>query len=334
IFGPRSAAAQIEKSKAFARGVMSEAMIDQPDHAVFDDYGKALEYVRARNTACFVKEDGPALGKGAHRCETIEKAQEKLHELMVQNKKRVLVEELLDGYELSAHALCHDTTSLLFPFSQDHKYSGDGDTGDMTGGMGVVVPASRSEVITTITREEIVQGILHELLAQRNPYRGLLYPGLMITKNRVKVLECNARFGDPETQTYVRHLISPGLAEMLVATIDGGLERIVPVWEPGFSVCIVMASGGYPGSYQKGFPITGIEHAEEVTGVKVFHAGTAIKGGRLVTNGGRVLGVTCCAETLDLALGRAYKAVNRIQFENKHVRYDIGAKLLGKSPGT
>lgn len=334
IFGPRSAAARIEKSKAFARDVMLHTHISQPQHAIVDDYEKALAYVRERDCPCFVKADGPAGGKGAIPCQTLAEAEAALHMLMIEkaqgNSGRIVViEEWLDGDELSAHALCDGQDALLFPFSRDHKRALDENKGENTGGMGTVVPASRDDNLYSTAKNQIVQGILEELRRQGTPYKGLLYPGLMVTKKGLKVLEFNARFGDPETQVYVRHLVSPSLGELLVSTLDGTLTKQKPVWRKGFSVCIVLTSGWYPGKDTgEHFSIEGVEYAEQVPGVVVFHAGTSTKNGRLVTNGGRVLNVTCHAETLELALKRAYIAVGRIHFEGKKFRKDIGRSLL------
>lgn len=340
IFGPTSAAAQIEKSKVFSRKVMSRSAIPQPKYAIFDNYEKALAYTNDGNTPCFVKASGPALGKGAIPCKTCEDAKIALHQLMIEKKfgsagKLVVIEEWLTGEELSAHAVCDNNGGfILFPFSRDHKRVGNGDTGEMTGGMGTVFPCSSNIILYKRIKNLIVQPTLNELYRLGIPFKGLLFPGLMVKNGSTtpKVLEFNARFGDPETQVYMVQLKS-SLAELLKASMDGTLNTELVTWRDGFSVCVVLASKGYPGPCSKGFLIEGVEYAGEVPGVVIFHAGTATRNydGKLVTNGGRVLNVTCHAPTLEEALNGAHTAISRIYFEGMHFRSDIGESLLASN---
>ena len=246
----------------------------------------------------------------------------------------VIVEEYLNGPEVSVHALTDGFASLLFPPSQDHKRALDGDQGENTGGMGAIAPLPwvGPQMLSDIEKY-VVRPVLDALLARGIQFSGLLYPGLKITPDGIKVLEFNARFGDPECQVYMR-LLKSDILDALEACADGRLigSNITLEWNKGFAVNIVIASGGYPGEYKKGLPITGIEEAEKVDGVVVFHAGTMIdlRNQSLVTSGGRVLGVSAVGDTLKDALDRAYEAVGKIHFEGMHFRRDIGAKALAQ----
>ncbi|MEK7132791.1 MAG: phosphoribosylamine--glycine ligase [Patescibacteria group bacterium] len=333
IFGPSKSAAQIESSKVFSKRLMEEAGIPTAEFKVFKKYEDALDYVREKGTPIVIKASGLALGKGVYVCGTNAEAEEALKEIMINRAHKdagdeVVTEEFLDGEEVSIHALCDGKEYLMFPPAQDHKRIGEGDTGKNTGGMGVIAPVLKigGEMQNEI-RTKVIRPILSALEKRGAPFSGLLYPGLKITSKGPKVLEFNARFGDPECQVYMR-LMNTGLLELLEACADGNLAGKYLEWNPGFAVNIVLASGGYPDAYKKGFPITGIEEAEKIPGVVVFHAGTAIQGETLNTAGGRVLGVSAVGDTLKQALDHAYEAVELINFEGKYFRRDIGAKAL------
>ena len=333
IFGPTKAAAQIESSKAFAKQLMAEAGVPTAEFQVFKEYKKALDYARARGAPIVIKASGLALGKGVYVCQTIDEAETGLKEIMLDKQfgeagNEVVIEEYLDGQEISIHALCDGKNFVLFPASQDHKQVGEGDTGPNTGGMGVIVPVPwvTSEMMQQIG-ETIVRPTLDALAKKGSPYKGILYPGLKMTSKGPKVLEFNARFGQPECEAYMR-LLKTDMLDLCEAAIDGKVDQLTIEWNPGFAANIILASGGYPGSYKKGLPITGIEEAENMPGVVVFHAGTTHQGDALMTNGGRVLAVTAVGDSLEEALDRAYAAADKIQFEGKYLRRDIGAKAL------
>ena len=332
VFGPSKAAAQIESSKAFAKQLMQEAGVPTAEFQVFKDYKEAINYARAKGAPIVVKASGLALGKGVYVCKTIEEAEQALKEIMLDKQfgdsgSEVVIEEFLEGQEISIHAFCSGTDFVLFSTSQDHKQIGEGDTGPNTGGMGVIAPVpwvsqeTLNEIGTTVVRPT-----LEALAARGAPYSGVLYPGLKMTSSGPKVLEFNARFGQPECEVYMR-LLKTDLLDICESIADGKLPERVE-WNSGFAVNVVLASGGYPGSYKKGLPITGIEEAENDNGVVVFHAGTKIENGQLVTSGGRVLSVSATGKTLKEALDRAYAAADKIQFEGKYMRRDIGAKAL------
>jgi phosphoribosylamine--glycine ligase len=237
----------------------------------------------------------------------------------------------LVGREVSIHALSDGTHSALFPTAQDHKAALDGDKGPNTGGMGTITPLPwvTAEMMTQV-QKQVVDPILAGLAAENSTFAGLLYPGLMITAEGPKVLEFNARFGDPETQSYMR-LLDSDLVEVIEACIDGRLDEVELKWKPGFAATIVAASGGYPGDYKKGIPINGIEQAEALDDIVVFHAGTKLDGGQLMTSGGRVLGVTATGTSLQEALDKAYNAIKLIKFDGIYYRRDIGLKSLSES---
>lgn len=332
IFGPTRAAAEIESSKAFAKNLMSEAGIPTATFQIFSEYDKALAYVRERGAPIVVKASGLALGKGVYVCKTLAQAESALAEIMLDNVhkdagKEVVVEEFLDGQEISIHAFCDGKTHILLPPAQDHKPIRDNDEGKNTGGMGTIAPVSwvSSDVLRDVD-ERIVRPTLEALAERGRQFSGLLYPGLKMTTSGPKVLEFNARFGDPETQSYMR-LLKTDLLDILEACADGTLAELAIEWHSGFAACVVIASGGYPDEYKKGLPLRGVAEAERVPGVVVFHAGTTFDG-ELKTSGGRVLGVTAIDNTLRDALDRAYEAAKRIEFEDKQYRSDIGAKAL------
>jgi len=332
IFGPTRAAAQIEASKAFAKRLMCDSNIPTAPFRIFRKHESALEYVRKHGAPIVVKASGLALGKGAYPCKTLAKAEEALAEIMLEHAYKqagneVIVEEFLNGQEVSIHALCDGKTSILLPTAQDHKPISDGDKGKNTGGMGTIAPVPWvTDQTLREVNEQIVHPTLQALAKKGKPFTGCLYPGLKMTDKGPKVLEFNARFGDPETQSYMR-LLKTDLLDVLDACVDGKLANLAVEWNSGFAACVVLASGGYPGKYKKEIPIFGIAEAEKIPSVIVFHAGTMYSG-QLLTSGGRVLGVTATGDTLQEALDRAYKAVYCIKFKGKQFRKDIGAKAI------
>jgi phosphoribosylamine--glycine ligase len=335
IFGPTSAATQIEADKAFAKLVMHSAGVNTAPFEIFDNYERALAYVRKHGAPIVVKASGLALGKGAYVCKTMTEAEDALNNIMVRcvhgaAGREVVIEEFLEGPEISAHAFCDGKTFSVFPTAQDHKPIFDGGHGPNTGGMGTISPVPWFDDYKMLGVESICRKTLDKLDFLARPFTGCLYPGLKETPDgNLAVLEFNARPGDPETQSYMR-LLETDLFDILEACVDGTLADCRIEWNPGFAVCIVLASGGYPGGYKKGIPIFGIEEAEKIPGVEVFHAGTTMFEGQLVTSGGRVLGVTALRDNLAEALQTAYKAVDCIHFEGMQFRRDIGAESLAR----
>ncbi|MBE9185667.1 phosphoribosylamine--glycine ligase [Microcoleus sp. LEGE 07076] len=334
IFGPTKAGAQIESSKSWAKQLMLEAGIPTPKAAVFTNAEAAKAYVVEQGIPIVIKADGLASGKGVTVATTVKMAHSAINTIFRgefgTDNIRVVVEEFITGQEVSILALTDGiAVEPLLP-AQDHKAIGEGDKGANTGGMGAYAPAP---IVTPELMERIQAEILEPTLAtlqKRNiDYRGVLYAGLMITaEGEPKVLEFNCRFGDPETQAVLSLLETP-LEDLLLACCQQRLGEYSNIrWKSGASVCVVLASGGYPGSYKKGKVITGIEEAE-AKGAEVFHAGTQLKLQQLVTEGGRVLGVTAAGETLEQAMNKAYSGVDCIQFEGVYCRRDIGRRALG-----
>ena len=330
IFGPTRAAAKIEWSKAFAKRLMRDNGIPTAPFRIFRNHDRALDYIRKHGAPIVIKVSGLASGKGVYSCKTLAEAEEALAEIMLKHIHKeagneVIIEEFLDGQEISIHAFCDGKTSILMPTSQDHKPIGDGDKGKNTGGMGTIAPVPwvSAEMLQNID-QQIVKPTLNTLAEHGQSFTGCLYPGL----KGQKVLEFNARFGDPETQSYMR-LLKTDLLDILKACVDGKLVEQKIEWRSGFAACVVLASGGYPGSYRKEIPIFGIKEAEKVPGVVVFHAGTMFSD-QLETSGGRVLGVTAIGETLQKTLDRIYKAISYIKFKGMQYRKDIGAKAITK----
>ena len=280
-----------------------------------------------------MKADGLALGKGVLICANLEEAHRAVDEILVGRifgtaGTRVVIQEYLEGMEISLHALCDGRTARLFPISQDHKRAFDGDQGPNTGGMGTYSPAPfLTEGQLAQVGHSILDPWLRGCSAEGIDFRGILYPGVMLTKDGPRVLEFNTRFGDPETQVYLTRLEND-LVELLVASVEGTLAKHSLKWSEHASVSVVMASGGYPGAYSKGKVIRGLEAAGALPGTKVFHAGTALSGQDVVTNGGRVLGVTAWGAGLAAAREAAYRAVERIEFDGAQYRRDIAVKAL------
>ena len=334
IWGPTQRAAQFEASKVYSQDFMERHGIPTARSEIFADAAAARNFATTLDGRCAVKADGLALGKGVLICQNVEEANKAIDEILVSKAfgsagARIVIQEFLEGMEISLHALCDGKTAKLFPTSQDHKRALDGDLGLNTGGMGTYSPAP---FLTDAELADVGAKILNPWLkgcaADGIDFRGLLYPGVMLTKDGPKVIEFNARFGDPETQVYLTRL-EYDLVELLSASVDGTLGNMELRWSRTASVCVVMASGGYPGSYAKGKPISGLAEAGALPNTKIFHAGTAKAGDQIVTNGGRVLGVTAWAGTLSAARDAAYQAVERIHFEGAHYRHDIAAKALG-----
>lgn len=333
IWGPNKKAAQFEASKAFSQQFMEKYGIPTAKGSVFTDFQSASRYAASLGGRCAIKADGLALGKGVIVCRDMEAADRAIEEMLVKRAfgdagSKIVIQELLDGIEISLHALCDGKTALLFPTSQDHKRAYDNDKGPNTGGMGTYCPTpflDNSGIL--LAKRLIIDRWLRGCNEECIDYRGILYPGIMLTKEGPKVLEFNSRFGDPETQVYL-YLLQNDLLELMVACIDGNLDKYELKWKEGAAVCVIMASSGYPGAYQKGKLISGLEQAELDANVKVFHAGTKSVDGKFVTNGGRVLGVTARGKTLQEAVNTAYSAVDKIKFDGAHYRRDIAAKAL------
>ena len=328
IFGPSKGAAQIESSKVFSKTLMDEAGVPTAQFKTFSDEASAVAYVQERGAPIVVKDSGLVFGKGVTICKTVAEAEQALRDIFAHAGKEVVVEDFLDGPEISIHAICAGTDFVLFPASQDHKAVGEGDTGKMTGGIGVIHPLPfMTPALLNQIGETIVRPILVALAKNGTPFSGLLYPGLILTKDGPKVLEFNSRFGDPECEVYMR-LLRGDVLPTLEGSASGNLAGATLDCDTQGCVNIILCSGGYPDEYKKGLPITGIEDAEKVPDVVVFHSGTKMQDGRLVTNGGRVLAVTAKGATLKEALAAAYAAAEKIQFEGKYMRRDIGAKSL------
>ncbi len=334
VFGPTKAGAQIESSKAWAKALMQEAGIPTAQAATFDrsQRDEAKAYAAEVGAPIVVKADGLAAGKGVVVAQTIEEAQTAI-DAIAQGQfgeagQTIVVEEFLKGQEVSVLALTDGQTIVPLLPAQDHKPIGEGDTGLNTGGMGAYAPTPvlSAEQMQRVQRE-ILEPTLATLRQRGIDYRGVLYAGLMVTpEGEPKVLEFNCRFGDPETQAVLPLLETP-LEMLMLACIEGRLAQMPPIeWKSGAAVCVVMASGGYPGTYEKGKLISGINEAEEAEAV-VFHAGTQLKQQQIVTSGGRVLGVTAVGETFEDAIAKSYAAVERITFEECYYRRDIGYRI-------
>jgi phosphoribosylamine--glycine ligase len=333
-FGPSKLAAELEASKVYCKNLLRHADVPTADFRTFRDAAGAAAYISQReDSPLVVKADGLAAGKGVIVCDTSAEALEAVERIAADfgpSGNQIVVEERLVGQEASVLAITDGRTIVTLPAAQDHKAAYGGDRGPNTGGMGAYCPAPlvTPELMRTI-EERVLVPTVHQLKRSRRPFRGVLYAGLMINKHGVKVLEYNVRFGDPECQPLLMRLKSD-LVDILEATVDGRLEEIAPLeWDPRPAVCVVMASEGYPGDYRKGLAIRGLERAAEIPDVKVFHAGTAIKDGQTVTNGGRVLGVTGLGATIAQAKLQAYTAVKQIRWEGAWCRKDISDKALG-----
>ena len=335
VFGPNKAAAQLEGSKAFSKDVMFAAGVPTAASQDFTELEPALAYVREQGAPIVVKADGLAAGKGVLICMTDAEAEDAVRQVLEQRDfgdagTRVVIEEFLEGEEASILALVDGERVVMLASSQDHKRALDGDGGLNTGGMGAYSPAPVvTDALWPVIRERVFEPVLQELRSRGIVYKGVLYGGLMMTDDGPKVLEFNCRFGDPETQVVLPRLATD-LYPALAACGNGTLDESLVGWRDDPCVCVVMAAGGYPGSYAKGTPISGLEKANALEGVEVFHAGTALDGDRTVTSGGRVLGVTAFGKDVRAAVARCYEAVALIQFEGAHYRTDIANRALAR----
>ncbi len=357
VWGPTKAAAKLEWSKAFSKDFMRRHNLPTAKFEIFTDFEKAKDYVKKQSLPIVIKASGLALGKGVIICQTQEEASEALENMFVKkifgdSGSEVVIEEFLTGPEISIHAFSDGESYKMFPPSQDHKKIGEGDTGPNTGGIGTIspLPFVNNEMMDKIEKE-IVAPTLKGMADDGIPFEGILYPGLILTKDGPKILEYNARFGDPEAEVYMR-LLDTDLLDIIDACIDKKLNEIEIGWKNIFSCNVVLVSGGYPGNYERGKVISGINSPlpeyplggggnastpsrkratpQEGNDIVIFHAGTKMEGSKLVTNGGRVLGVSATGENLQEALEKVYKAIEKISFEGMQYRKDIGKSALKK----
>jgi len=331
-FGPNRAAAAIEGSKVFAKELMQKYGIPTAAHRSFEDASQAIAYIRERNTwPCVVKADGLALGKGVIIAQNLEEAEGAVRRMMEEkifgaSGNRIVVEEFLTGPEVSVLAFCDGKTVVPMVSSMDHKRVYDGNQGPNTGGMGTIAPNPHyTPDMAERCMREIFLPTVQAMAREGRPFRGCLYFGLMLTPDGPRVIEYNCRFGDPETQV-VLPLLESDLLDIMLATRNGTLADTPVVWKQGAAACVVLASGGYPGHYQTGLPIQGLEENGQPaqSGAVVYHAGTRRENGSFVTAGGRVMGVTAVGKTLEDALQTAYRAAEAISFPGMHYRRDIG----------
>lgn len=332
VFGPRKNAAILEGSKAFSKDLMKKYHIPTAAYENFDDADKALAYLQTAKFPIVLKADGLALGKGVLICQDLAEAQEGVRTIM-QDKKfgtagnTMVIEEFMTGREVSVLTFVDGKTIKVMTSAQDHKRALDGDQGLNTGGMGTFSPSPfYTPEIDAYCREHIYQPTVDAMAAEGREFKGIIFFGLMLTEDGPKVLEYNARFGDPETQVVLPRMKND-IVEVFEACIDGTLDRINLDFEDNAAVCVVLASEGYPVSYEKGFPIEGLENFKDKDGYYVFHAGSKFADGKIVTNGGRVLGVTAKGSTLKEARANAYKATEWVNFKNKYMRRDIGKAI-------
>jgi len=337
IFGPSSGAARIEGDKAYAKQFMKSAGIPTAEARIFDDYEQAREYVATRDSALVVKAAGLAKGKGVLVCSEPAEALLALDKIMIEKQfgaagDTVVVEERLTGPEISIHALVDGRNVYVLEPTQDHKPIGEGNTGSNTGGMGAYSPASilNDSSMRQVCSEILVPAV-DAMMRRETPYKGVLYAGLMLTAAGPKVLEFNCRFGDPEAQVLLARL-QTDLLDVIEAVIDGNLEHITLEWDPRAAVCVVLASEGYPGVYSRRKPISGLAAAGELEDVVVFHSGTAQAQRRIVTNGGRVLGVTALGEDVSAARDLAYRAAGMIDYNGAYYRKDIAQQTASRRP--
>ena len=332
-FGPTKAAARIEASKIFAKELMRTQQIPTAEARTFSDSSEALRYCERLKFPVVIKADGLALGKGVIIAPDMVTASSTIDEMMNQGRfgkagRRIVIEEFLRGTECSLHALVDGKNYLLLESARDHKRALDGDQGQNTGGMGAFSPADNwTSKLQTQVEAEIMQPLLHGLLQRRVEFRGLLYPGVIITTDGARVLEFNCRFGDPETQALLPRMKSD-LLPLLGATIDGTIDKCAIEWDTRAAVTVVLASAGYPDKYETGKSISGLDDAAKLEDVRIFHAGTKREAGEIKIAGGRVLAVTALGSTLEAARARAYEAVSRIHFENCHYRRDIALSAV------
>jgi len=333
VFGPSADGAKLEGSKAFTKDVLSAGNVPCARSETFSDMSKALEYLRSQPVPIVVKADGLAAGKGVYVCATMKEAENAVLEIMEKkifgsSGESVLIEECLQGEEASMLALVDGEKFVMLASSQDHKRVFNNDEGPNTGGMGAYSPAPvMTDEMLAVARDKVFGRTIAELKRRNIAYKGVLYAGLMITNDGPKVLEFNCRFGDPETQAVLPRM-KTDLLPALNACVDGNLSEDMVAWHPGSCVCVVMASGGYPGSYEKGKIIEGLGEAGKRDGITLFHAGTKLKDGDIVTSGGRVLGVTAVKPDLQTAVKHVYRAIAEIKFDQAQYRTDIAARAF------
>ncbi len=333
VFGPRKNAAILEGSKAFSKDLMKKYGIPTAAYETFNSPEAALEYLETADMPIVLKADGLALGKGVLICNTREEAKEGVKTLMLDKQfgsagDQIVVEEFMTGREVSVLSFVDGDTIKIMTSAQDHKRAGDGDTGLNTGGMGTFSPSPfYTAEVDAFCKEHIYQKTVDAMKAEGRTFKGIIFFGLMLTEKGPKVLEYNARFGDPETQVVLPRMKND-IVEVFEACVDGTLDQIDLQFEDNAAVCVVLASEGYPVKYEKGFEIKGLENFKDRDGYYVFHAGTKFdEAGHLVTNGGRVLGVTATGKDLKEARANAYQATNWIDFDNKYMRHDIGKAI-------
>ena len=331
-FGPRKNAAIIEASKAFSKDLMKKYNIPSAAYEVFDSAEAALEYIKTAQLPIVLKADGLALGKGVLICMTREEAEEGIQELMVDKKfgsagDKIVIEEYMTGREVSVLCFSDGKTILPMTSAQDHKRAGDGDSGLNTGGMGTFSPSPfYTPEVAEFCNRFVYQPTIDAMRKEGREFKGVLFCGLMLTASGPRVLEYNARFGDPEAQVVIPRLKND-IMDVFEACVDGTLDKITLEFEDNAAVCVMLASDGYPVAYEKGFEIKGLENFKDKNDYFAFHSGSAIKDGKVVTNGGRVLGVTAIGDDLVSARANAYKATEWVEFENKYMRHDIGKAI-------
>lgn len=329
IFGPNKKAAIIEGSKAFSKNLMKKYNIPTASYETFSSYEDALKYIETLNPPIVIKADGLALGKGVLICKTLDEAKESLKDIMLNKKfgqagENVVIEEFMTGKEVSILCFCDGSTIVPMVSAKDHKRAFDNDKGPNTGGMGTISPTKYyTEEISKICMETIFKPTIDALAKEGRKFIGVLFFGLMITEQGPKVIEYNARFGDPETQVVLPRL-KTDLIDIINACLNENLDTINIEWEDYATSCVILASGGYPDSYEKGYEIVGLEECKNLDDVFIYHAGTSIKDNKIVNNGGRVLGVMAKGETLDKALEKSYNALNIVKFKDCFYRKDIG----------
>ena len=332
VFGPRKNAAVLEGSKAFSKDLMKKYNIPTADYETFDDPQEALDYLKTAKLPVVLKADGLALGKGVLICNTPEEAREGVKTIMEDKKfgtagNRMVIEEFMTGREVSVLSFVDGKTIRIMASAQDHKRALDGNQGLNTGGMGTFSPSPfYTAEVDAFCKEHIYQATVDAMAAEGRPFQGIIFFGLMLTENGPRVLEYNARFGDPEAQVVLPRMQND-ILDVIDACIDGTLDQVELHFDDNAAVCVILASDGYPLSYEKGFPVRGLERFDNKEGYYCFHAGTKLTEEGIVTNGGRVLGVTALGATLQEARANAYAAAEWVDFDNKYMRRDIGKAI-------
>ncbi|MFC1724517.1 phosphoribosylamine--glycine ligase [candidate division KSB1 bacterium] len=333
IFGPSKDAAMIEGSKVFSKMIMGKYGIPTADFEIFDDPNDALKYIKRKGVPLVIKADGLAAGKGSYVCKKEEEAETAVKEIMVDRifgnaGRQIIIEDFMTGEEASIFLICDGKNFITLPSSQDHKAIFDGDQGPNTGGMGAYAPAPViNDFLLKQVEEEVISPTLDAMAEEGIPYKGVLYCGLMITAQGPKVVEFNCRFGDPETQV-VLPLIENDLVDILLKAVNGKLDGVEIITKHKYAITVVLASGGYPGNYEKGKIISGIEKFENEKKFIIFHAGTKFENNKYYSNGGRVINFTCVDDTLAGAINNTYEHIDKIEFEKVYFRKDIGKKGL------